>query len=79
MRMLDQDASKAVDPLLIMLTKSDAQILIGYLNDLLQKGVGSHVHFPEEPDYQREITLGLYDPQDLSCFSEQIKNLIRSQ
>jgi hypothetical protein len=57
-----------------MLTRDEIKNLQTHLQYLLEQG--DHVHFSSQPDYQKEITFGTYDPVDLVGFSERVRRLI---
>ncbi|MCH1430188.1 MAG: hypothetical protein L7U87_05430, partial [Chlamydiales bacterium] len=72
MRILDDDSDRKLDTISIFLTKTEAEQMIGYLSDLIEDLEGStfppHSHFSSE-DYQKEITLSVYNPEGLKGFS----------
>ena len=60
MRILDDESDKKLDNVSIFLTKEEAVQLRGYLNQLLDNPKLQHSHLSSS-DYQKEITICLYD------------------
>ena len=76
MRILDESSDKKLDRVSIFLTKEEAIQLKGYLNQLLDNPKLQHSHFSSS-DFQKEITICLYDEQDLEHFNNRSKILIK--
>jgi len=75
MRFLDEDSDKKIDRASLFLTKEEAEQMYSYLGDLLKNPSDQHFHLSSE-DYQKEITICLYDISDLSYLHERAKKLI---
>ncbi len=76
MRILDLDSDKKLDNLMIFLTKGELQQLIGYANQLLQNPNSDHHHLSSE-DYQKEITICIYEPENSNNFNPRMQKLLR--
>jgi hypothetical protein len=76
MRMLDENRDNSVDQATLLLTRSEAQELLDSLQSLLAKGQGQHAHVPSE-DYQKELTIAIYEPGRVDGFNERCKKLIQ--
>jgi hypothetical protein len=75
MRILDDELSKKLDSVTLFLTRSELKQLIGYAEQLLEKPSADHYHLSNE-DYQKEITLCIYDAEKTDNLSPRIKKLI---
>jgi len=75
MRLLDETSDKSINNLTLLLTKAEAIQFIGYLELLTEDDIGGHYHLSNK-DYSKEITLVLYDENDISLFNERYKKLI---
>lgn len=64
-----------MDNVSLFLTKKEAIQLQGYLNQLLDNPKLQHAHLSSE-DYQKEITVCLYDEKDLEGFHPRAIKLI---
>lgn len=76
MRILDDESDKKLDTVSIFLTQEEAVQLRGYLNQLLDNPKLQHSHLSSS-DYQKEITLCLYDEKNLENFNQRSIKLIR--
>lgn len=74
MRIFDHNNKKALSSILIMLTPSEVHEMIGSLKSLNMKN--DHVHVPDEM-YQREITIGIYTPETIQNFSDEVIQLLQ--
>ena len=74
MRIYDGKNKKTLKSILIMLTPVEINELVGALQSLNMKN--DHVHLDDE-EYKREITVGLYTPQNTLNFSDEIIRLIQ--
>jgi hypothetical protein len=74
MRIYDDESKKSLGSILIMLTPGEVHELIGKLKSL--DLTNDHVHVDDE-NYKREITIGLYTPQNLQNFSDEVIRLIQ--
>ncbi|NGX42846.1 MAG: hypothetical protein K940chlam7_01134 [Chlamydiae bacterium] len=75
MRILNEDNDKKIDCVSIFLTRDEAIQMIGFLKDLMNNPKNHHAHL-SSGDYQKEITLCLYDLQDIESFHPRAKKLI---
>lgn len=75
MRILDDESDKKLDNVSIFLTKEEAMQLRGYLNQLLDNPALQHAHL-SNVDYQKEITVCLYDEKKLEKFNKRVIRLI---
>jgi hypothetical protein len=76
MRILDNDADVKLDAISLFLTKTEALHLIGYLEQLVESTRHDHSHLMSE-DYQKEITICLYDSENIKNFEPRIQKLIK--
>ena len=76
MRILDDESDKKMDNISIFLTKEEAIQLRGYLTQLLENPKLQHSHL-SSADYQKEITICLYDEKRLENFNERSIKLIK--
>ena len=75
MRILDDKSDKKLNSVSLFLTKTEATHLIGYLAQLLSNKSLDHSHLMSE-DYKKEVTVCLYDPENVDNFQERIQKLI---
>ena len=76
MKIFDEKNNKTLKSLTLLLSKSEAIQFIGYLEELVSEGAEKeHFHLNNE-DYSKEITLALYDVNDINHFSDRYKKLI---
>jgi len=76
MRILDEKNNKSVSNLTVLLEKSEAIQLIGYLEELiLVRAKSEHYHL-NNADYTKEITVALYSDDNVEEFSDRYKLLI---
>lgn len=76
MRILDDKSDKKLDNASIFLTKEEAVQLRGYLNQLLDNPKLQHCHL-SSADYQKEITICLYDEKNLGNLNQRSIKLIK--
>jgi len=76
MRILDDTSDKKLDNITLFLTKSELQILSGYAKQLLEKPSCDHFHLSSE-DYQKEITICVYEPNNANNFNARSQKLIK--
>jgi hypothetical protein len=74
MRILNTITDKKIDNITIYLTNSEAQELLDSLEAIISEPK-HHSHIPSE-DFMKEITVCIYDPNNLSGFNERSKKLI---
>ena len=76
MRILDNESDKKLDDIAIFLNMEEAIQLRGYLNQLLDNPKLQHAHL-SSADYQKEITICLYNEKDLQGFHPRAIKLIK--
>ena len=78
MRILDEISNKSLESVIFYLTFSEASELRDGLNDLLNKPLDNHVHISSN-DYQKEVTICIYDVENLNGFNERPLELIKEE
>jgi len=77
MRILDTKNDKALKNICIYLTKVEAQELLDDITAMLETDEKDyHVHV-NDLQYVHELTLAIYDEEDVSLFDERSKKLIQ--
>jgi len=77
MRILDIKNKNVLNQISIFLTKEEAVQFIGYLEDLINNPSHQHNHLMDE-EGNKEITMWLYERNDLSNFPKKIQLLIEN-
>lgn len=75
MRLLDKKNKNKLDKIVIYLTKEEANELSSSLLEVL-KNPSRHEHIPSD-DYTKEITICIYDENNISNFDERSQLLIK--
>jgi hypothetical protein len=75
MRILDESADKSLNNVILYLTLSEASELRDSLDDLLKKSSNNHAHIANE-NFQKELTVCIYDVENLKGFDERSIDLI---
>lgn len=75
MRLLSQDDDKPINRILILLTKTEASELRDSVDVLLEDSAGRHEHISSE-DYRKEITVCIFDLNNLEGFDNRSRTLI---
>jgi hypothetical protein len=78
MRILNQDTDKSVENLLILLTSEEAIEFRDMLDQLISRNKNqdqAHEHLTDS-EYNREITIAIYKPNDYHLFDERTQQLI---
>ena len=75
MRILDSDTDRALDGLLLEFDEHELAAFANAIEQLLRIPLGDHDHVYNE-DYQKEVTVTVYDPDDLTRYNERSKRLI---
>lgn len=75
MRILDEISDKSLKNVILYLTLAEATELKNDLDELLKKPLNNHVHISNE-NFQKEITVCIYDMENLKGFNERSLNLI---
>jgi hypothetical protein len=76
LRILDDESDKKLDSVSIFLTREEALQLRSYLNQLLSDPKLQHSHL-SSIDYQKEITICLYDEKKMESFNQRSIKLIK--
>ena len=76
MYILDDLTNKKLDSITLILNENEIRQLIGYAKQLLEKKSSSdHYHLSSE-DYQKEITICIYNSENIKQFNDRIQKLI---
>ena len=76
MRILNEDSNKSMKNALLLLTVQEASELRDDLERLIsQKIFNDHSHI-NDSDYEHELTIALYNPDNIDEFNERTKKLI---
>lgn len=75
MRILDENSDKSLEHVILYLTLSEAGELKDSLEDLMKNPTKNHTHISDD-EFQKEMTLCIYDPNDLSGFNKRSIELI---
>lgn len=76
MYILDDESNKKLNCITIILSKSEIKQMLGYAKQLLDNvDASDHYHLSSE-DYQKEITLCLYTPENIDSYNPRIQKLI---
>ena len=70
-----RSGNEALSDVIIYLTEDEAQSMIGALQEMLADPKDHHRHLNDE-DYQHEITVTIYRPENLHTFDERSRRLI---
>ena len=78
MRIYDSDSDKKINNVILYLTPDEAREMKNFLDLLLSNNEKHHhEHIPDrENDFKREITVCIYEKENLSSFDERSKKLI---
>lgn len=76
MRILDDNSDKNINKVTLVLTKEEAIQLRGDLNQLIADPKVHHTHCSSE-NFQKEITVCIYDVTNLQSFHPRIIKLIK--
>lgn len=74
MRIYDEENSRTLKSVLIMLTPSELHELSGGLRCLSEKN--DHIHV-NDAEYKREITIGLYTPNNMYSWAPDVIKLLQ--
>lgn len=75
MRILDEISDKSLENVILYLTFAEASELRDSLDELLKKPLNNHAHISSE-NFQKELTICIYDMDNLNGFDERSVNLI---
>lgn len=76
MRILNQDENKSIKNVLLMLTDEEAAELRDDLDRLLSKKVSNDHSHINNLEYTHELSIALYDANNIEEFDERTKKLI---
>jgi hypothetical protein len=76
MRILDIESGKTLDNVCLYLTSSEAKDVMSSIKNLLSRKIEHHAHINDDT-YQHEVTVTIYNEDDLEGFDERSKKLIR--
>ncbi len=77
MYILDEEANKKINLITIILNKKEMKQLLGYAKKLLDAPQSSEHYHLSSDDYQKEITICLFDSGNLEQFNPRIQKLIK--
>ena len=77
MRLLHEARDTALNQVSLFLTQSEGERLRDMLNSLLAEGRGAHEHLTDV-EFERELTVAIYDEQELRTFHERARRLIET-
>ena len=75
MRILDEKRNQAAERVSLFLTRAEAAEMRDMLEALLNDETNHHVHI-SDAEFEREVTIAVYDENDLSLFHDRAKKLI---
>jgi hypothetical protein len=75
MRIYNVDSDKSLDDVTLYLTIDQAREMKNKLEGLIKQPAKSHSHISSD-DFQKEITICIYDPNKLDHLSKRSKTLI---
>ncbi|MBP7074896.1 MAG: hypothetical protein KBA81_05870 [Rhabdochlamydiaceae bacterium] len=75
MRILNDESNEKLDNVSIFLTREEAIQFRGYLNQLLENPKLHHSHLSSS-DYKKEITICIYEEDNITSFNERSRKLI---
>jgi len=75
MRIFSDEDNKKLDEVSLFLTKDEARQLQGYIEEMLDNSENHHFHLSTD-DFQKEITICLYDQSQLEGFNSRVRKLI---
>ncbi len=75
MRILNDESGGKLDMVTLFFTKEELKQLIGYAKQLIENPSADHHHLSSE-DYKKEITLCIYNEENVKNFSPRVQKLI---
>lgn len=75
MRIYDPDNDKTFDNVTLYLTIDEARELYDDLAGIIEHPAGNHAHI-NSSDYQKEVTVCVYDTEHLDLFDEKSKKIL---
>ena len=76
MYIIDEDANKKIDSVIIILNKNEIQQLLGYAKQLLEEVPSSDHYHLSSDDYKKEITICMYNSESINQLHPEIQKLI---
>ena len=76
MYILDEDTDKSVNAITLILSKSEVLQLLGFAKNLLENPPAAEHYHLSSDDYQKEITLCMYDEESIRNLHPRIQKLI---
>lgn len=77
MRILNEISDKSLEKIVLYLTQAEAKELKDSLGQLLDKPSSNHAHISSE-DFQKEVTICIYDIKKLNNFNDRSIKLIQN-
>ena len=75
MRILDETNDNSLKKVLLYLTQDEAEQMRDYMEHIINKPKDNHCHI-SSADYKKEVTICIYDVNDLGDFNERSHKLI---
>lgn len=75
MRILDQNSGKSLENVTLYLTTAEAMELRDSVNEIINRTLNNHAHISDE-NFQKEITVCIYEINNLKGLDERSINLI---
>ena len=76
MFILDDESNSKLNSITILLNKAEVIELLGYAKQLLETPTPSDHYHLSSDDYQKEITICMYDPDKREQFNPRIQKLV---
>ena len=77
MRILNAELDTVIHNVVIYLTRDEAKQMKDFLEQLLEEPELHHVHVNDN-NYSHEVTISVYDQDNLNSFDERSKRLIET-
>ena len=75
MRILNEDNDKKIDMVTLYFTQDEAEEMRDSINIIIKNPIDNHVHISSS-DCTKEVTICVYDVNNLGDFNERSKKLI---
>lgn len=79
MIIIDEELKNNLSNVTLILSEKEIKQLISYANQLLEEKISSDHRHLSSQDYQKEITLVFFDPDQTSDFQPYIKKIIEEE
>lgn len=76
MDIYDPINEKSLESLTLYITIDEAKELYDDLAKLIADPIGNHTHI-NSSDYKKELTVCIYDPENMNLFNKATKNLLQ--